>query len=178
MSQSEMAELRNPRHEHFCQLVAAGHSPTQAYVTAGYSEKTAYTSGPRLLKTPEVSARVTDLRQMVAQAAVNRAVIDRDWVLEGLRNIAEKGASESARVRALELCGKELGMFVDRSSFLWDTDPSQWTNEQVEIISEALLRKAAAGDPGKMEALRRQAAIEAGVVVIDAEPVPVTGFLS
>jgi hypothetical protein len=115
---------------------------------------------------------------MVAQAAVNRAVIDRDWVLEGLRNIAEKGASESARVRALELCGKELGMFVDRSSFLWDTDPSQWTNEQVEIISEALLRKAAAGDPGKMEALRRQAAIEAGVVVIDAEPVPVTGFLS
>ena len=52
-----MAGLLNPRHEHFCRLVASGQSPAQAYVGAGYSEQSAYTSGPRLRKMAAVTTK-------------------------------------------------------------------------------------------------------------------------
>ena len=122
-----MAELQNPRHEEFCRWISTGYTPARAYVAVGYSAKTAYTSGPRLLKTPAVSARVAELQQSVVQSAVNRAAVDRDWVLLGLRGIAENGASESARVRAFELVGKELGMFVERPPAPWDGDLTKLT---------------------------------------------------
>ena len=82
-------------------------SSGRAYIAAPYAEKTAYPSGPRLLKTPAVRARVIELRHGVTQTAIERAAVDRDWVLSGLRKIAENGSSESARVRAMEF-GQEI----------------------------------------------------------------------
>jgi terminase small subunit-like protein len=158
-----MAALSNPQREQFCQLVAAGHSPARAYGAAGYSEKTAYTAGPRLLKVAGVSARVAELQQTITHATVNRAVVDRDWVLSGLRKIAENGASESARVRALELCGRELGMFADRS-IPWDGDPNKLTDEQLQKFFTVLAGDLAGSqDPAAIEGMKRQLAIEAGV---------------
>ena len=151
-----MAELQNPRHEQFCQLISAGHSPARAYVAVGYSEKTAYTSGPRLLKTPTVGARVAELQQTVALSAANRAAIDRDWVLSGLRRVAENGASESARVRALELVGKELGMFAERPAVPWDGDFATLTTEQLEKVVEQLAELAYAGQPEAIEQAKRE----------------------
>lgn len=152
-----MAELPNPRHEQFCQLICTGHTPARAYVAAGYSEKTAYTSGPRLLKTPTVSARVAELQRSVAHSAGNRAAIDRDWVLSGLRGIAENGASESARVRAFELVGKELGMFVERPPAPWDGDLTKLTNAQLERVTEQLIAQACEGvDPAIVEEVTRE----------------------
>jgi DNA-binding CsgD family transcriptional regulator len=171
-----MTGLGNLRHERFCQLVAAGHSPAQAYVAAGYSEKTAYTSGPRLLKMPAVNARVAELRQAVAQGAVNRAVIDREWVLSELRQIAENGVSESARVRALELVGKELGMFTNSSDLLipWDGDLSKLSDRQVEGMTNFFLRQEYGDDVAAIEARKRQALIDAGAIVIEAESTAVS----
>jgi phage terminase small subunit len=57
-----MSSLRNPRHEQFAQLIAAGKTPAEAYVLVGYAEKTAYTCGPQLLKQTSVGARVAELQ--------------------------------------------------------------------------------------------------------------------
>jgi len=151
-----VAELQNPRHEQFCQLISVGHSPARAYVAVGYSAKTAYTSGPRMLKAPSVSARVAELQRSVAAAAVNRAAIDRDWVLSGLRRIAENGASESARVRALELVGKELGMFVERPAVPWDGDLAKLTTDQLEKVTDSLICQAFEGDQVAIDEVRRE----------------------
>lgn len=89
-----VAGLLNPRHEHFCRLAAAGQSPAQAYVAVGYSENTAYTSGPRLLKTPAVNTRVSELRQIVAKGAIVRTEVSREFVLQELRDNALKAKQQ------------------------------------------------------------------------------------
>src|SRR5712671_406933 len=78
---SSVAPLDNPRHEQFAQLVAIGQSPAQAYASAGYEEKASYTCGPRLLRRAEVRARVTELQQTIAKAAVSKTAITRETVL-------------------------------------------------------------------------------------------------
>lgn len=169
-----MAALGNPRHEQFRELIAAGHTPARPYIVAGYSEKTAYTSGLRLLKMPAVRARVIELQHNVAQAAVERAAVDRDWVLPGLRKIAENGSSESARVRALELVGKELGMFKDRLPVVWDGRLESIPKDQLPLVLENLLRQAYGDDPEKLEAGRQKALLEAGAQIIDGKYIDIS----
>jgi phage terminase small subunit len=55
----------NPKQETFCQGVASGLSPTQAYVRAGYAESTAPQGAARMLKNVKVSQRVEQLRAKV-----------------------------------------------------------------------------------------------------------------
>src|SRR4029077_2780785 len=107
-----MGPLKNPQHEHFARLVASGKSLSEAFVAAGYSKTNAASCALRLSKKPEVRSRIAELQQIVIQVTTTQVALDRSWVLSELRKIAENGASESARVRALELCGKELGMFA------------------------------------------------------------------
>ena len=47
-------------------------------------------------------------------AAAERAQLSTDWVLEHLKQEALNAKNDAARVRALELIGKHLAMFVDR----------------------------------------------------------------
>jgi phage terminase small subunit len=127
-----MAALTNPKHEHFAQLVAAGETPAKSYALVGYSEKGAAQSANRLLKDAKVSTRVSGLREAVAERAVEKAALDRAWVLAQLRENVERAMQAKAPTdengrpcgeyryegqvanRALELIGKELGMFKDQ----------------------------------------------------------------
>jgi hypothetical protein len=145
---TDMPALHNPRHEHFAQLVAAGQSPAHAYATAGYEERTAYTCGPRLLKTAAVRDRVTELRQKVAEVSVTRAAVNREFVLRELMDNAMKAKQNqqwSASNRALELIGRDLGMFDGTS--VWDGDPDKLTADQIRVlmgkIEQAIIQKRA-----------------------------------
>lgn len=132
-----MPLLTNRRHEHFAQLVAKGEKPGRAYVTAGYSEAGADQSAARLLRKAEVCSRVAELREAVEkpsrERAIEKAAVDKAWVLSNLVKVVSMGmATEPIRDdegnetgelkatnlpaanKALELVGKELGMFVDR----------------------------------------------------------------
>jgi hypothetical protein len=125
--------------------------------------------------------------------AAKRATVDRrthynwlkddPWYVEAFRQaVIEAGDSLQDRLTEMAfdgnvtaaiflLKGLKPEKFRDRmeQTNLLEIDPRNWTDAQVEIIAEALLKKAAAGDPQKAEALRRQAQIEAGVQVVDAE---------
>lgn len=131
--ESFMAALKNPRHEQFAQLVASGKSATESYVCAGFSKQGAAASATRLHKTAKVSARIAELQLTVANAACIRASVDRQYVLNGLKTVVERCLQNEQVLdnrgkptgqytfqaaganRGLELLGKELGMFVDRS---------------------------------------------------------------
>ena len=83
---------------------------TQAAKRAGYSNRTAYSQGQRLLKDAEIQQAV----QTAKEERAHDARLSAQMVLEGLRGIAEGQGPENARVRAYELLGKHIGMFTER----------------------------------------------------------------
>ncbi len=110
--------LANKKHEHFAQLVVSGVSNRNAAITAGYSEATATEAGSRLFADVKIKARVKELQRRQSAQTVNSVSIDKSWVIEGLRELAEKARedehwSPAAAVKAFELIGKDLGMFRD-----------------------------------------------------------------
>lgn len=145
--------LRNPKHEKLAQELAGGSADADAHEAAGYKRDDGNAS--RMCHRADVQARVQELRDKVQACiqgdplpaanvadavAVEKLVIDRQWVLDRLAKnvrqcIGEEAVTKIIRIgkskktmevtvterdpaaanRALELLGKESGMFVDRS---------------------------------------------------------------
>ena len=164
-----MPSLQNQRHEKFALLTAQGHKRGPAYLEAGYqaNRKEATKRGSLLFKRPEVGARVTELEDALREEGASAAGINREWVLQGLRQNISKASQgkpvmnskgeptgeyryEAGAVnRGFELCGKELGMFADRHIF-------QNLDEELEGMSAEELREFVKG-----------AASEVGLRVVD-----------
>ncbi len=101
----------NPRQTLFTKEYAVDHNATQAAIRAGYSQKTAYSQGQRLLKHVEIRKAITRLDTETS----NRLQLTHQLVLEGLHGIAvNPDTTASARVRAYELLGRHQGMFTER----------------------------------------------------------------
>lgn len=110
-----------PRQTRFVAEYLIDSNATQAAVRAGYSARTAYSIGCRLLKNVEV-ARGIAIGQ--AQVAV-RHEFTRDehmTTLERLRNVAEAKGQLSAAIQAESLRGKAAGFYTPQFTFLGDLD--------------------------------------------------------
>ena len=83
---------------------------TQAAKRAGYSDRTAYSQGQRLLKDAEIQQAV----QTAKEERAHDTGLSAQMVIDGLRREAEGAASDAARVAAWAHLGKHLGMFVER----------------------------------------------------------------
>jgi len=99
-----------PKQQRFVDEYLVDLNATQAAIRAGYSPKTADRQGHRLLKNAEIAQSVAAGRE----ARAERTELTADWVLTKLREEAENANTDSARVRALELLGKHLALFVDK----------------------------------------------------------------
>ena len=118
-----MPVLSNPRHERFAQELAKGKTQAEAYVLAGYADNRH--SANALKQKPHISQRVSELltqRDEIARKATEKAAdrlsIDREWVMAELIEIAQAAKSREDYApanKALELLGKELGMFIERT---------------------------------------------------------------
>ena len=118
------------KNEVFCDEYLIDLNATQAAIRAGYSVESAGSIGSELLKKPEIRARID--RAMAERS--KRTGINADRVLLELGKIAFVNAIDSVKVKvipgedgdgverevrladklkALELCGKHLGMFKD-----------------------------------------------------------------
>lgn len=107
-----MGRLTNDRHETFAQGLAKGMSQTDAYVAAGYKSDRGAAS--RMSANVNVQARVEELQSRAA----SNVVISREWVIEQLvenAKLAKEQGDFAPANKAVELLGKELGMFVDRT---------------------------------------------------------------
>jgi hypothetical protein len=142
-----MPMLTNNRHELFAQAIAAGKSHYEAYESAGFTAKgaTASACATRLLKDAKVAARVAELQQKNAQTVG----LTKQWVLEKLvenvhRAMPPAAAYEykyegSVANRALELLGKELGMFIDRKEV---GQPGEFEAMEDAALFQALAEEA------------------------------------
>src|ERR1700720_804534 len=118
-----MSALRNARHERFAQELAAGKNPGEAYAAAGFRPDRA--NAQRLQQKDHIGLRVAAIlanRDRIEEKAVERAIertaITKADVIGMLiedRQLARANTQASAAIRAAELIGKELGMFVNRS---------------------------------------------------------------
>jgi len=139
--------LKNSRHEAFASHVAKGISHTEAAKLAGYAEGSAHVTGCRLLKNAKVLSRIQELKGRVTEQTVTTSGITKAWVISKLRENAEQGMKEGQRtpaIRALELIGKELGMFVDRKEIGIGKLLEMSTEDLVRLLAEIDGEKATA----------------------------------
>lgn len=121
-----MAELKNKKHEKFCNEYIKDMNATQAAIRAGYSEKTARSQGSTLLTNPNIKSRVAELREayfneniMTAQQVeyeLTKIALgiskEKQVIVEGTGDgyskvrIIDKPPDEKSRLKALELMAK------------------------------------------------------------------------
>ncbi len=152
-----MPTLKNPKHERFAQGLASGKSAAESYEAAGY--KPSRHNASHLHRNDTISQRVAELlaeREQIHGQATAKAIeatgLTKEWVLERLvenanRSMqAEAAKDEEGNItgeyryngtvanRALELLGKELGMFIDRKEV---GKPGEFT----DMDDDALLKQ-------------------------------------
>ena len=113
MKASSGSAQLTPKQERFVEEFLVDACATQAAIRAGYSAKTANRIASELLGKPGVQEALAKGRAVLSE----KTQITAEWVLERLRHEATLTGEESthsARVSALGLLGKHLGMFTDR----------------------------------------------------------------
>src|ERR1700742_3385151 len=106
-----MAALTNPRWERFCQELLVDDNETQAYIRAGYSGLGADRSAPRLIRRPEVAARVAELRTGRNERIAERASVTQDTVVANLCELYALTKDDKSwlhAIRVVELLGKHI----------------------------------------------------------------------
>lgn len=117
--------------EGYARARAIGMSQLEAMALITGGKTTSRGAGSHYEKKPHVKARIDQLRHELTERAVEKASVDRAWVLSRLKKVADRCLQEEPVMvrgeptgeykfdsaganRALELLGKELGMFVER----------------------------------------------------------------
>ena len=109
MSQENSLTAKQKR---FCEEYMVDCNAKQAAIRAGYSRKSARETGPENLLKPAIGHYI----QILQKERSERTEIDADYVLKGLREIADdREKKTSDRLRAYELLGRHLAMFTDKT---------------------------------------------------------------
>lgn len=116
------------KQQKFADFYLADPNITQAYIKAGYEPKAAHACGSRLLKSAKVSAYIKARKAQLH----SENQLDQAYVRRNLQAIADNGKVESNRVRALELLGKDLGMWKENLSI----NTAVFQNFGQEILSK------------------------------------------
>lgn len=135
-----------PKQQRFVDEYLLDVNATQAAIRAGYSEKTAYSQGQRLLKNVEVEKFLSER----ARSASQKVDLSAERVLRGLYEEATRtgdGASHGARVSAWGLLGKYHKLFTDRIEA--DITSDVTVTDARGQLESAIARQLAARGEGK-----------------------------
>ena len=101
----------NVRQQKFCDYYLQSGNATDAAIKAGYSEKTAYSIGQRLLKNVEIEKYNTEHQQKAHKERIATA----EEILEFLSDtVRDDEVGRKDRLKAAELLGKRYALFEDR----------------------------------------------------------------
>lgn len=101
----------NVRQQKFCDYYLQSGNATEAAIKAGYSKRTAYSIGQRLLKNVEIEKYLSEHRQKAHNSRIATAEEVLEFLSGTMRN-EEIGRKE--RLKAAELLGKRYALFEDR----------------------------------------------------------------
>ena len=132
-----------PKQEAFVRQVLAGDDLSTAYRKAYDADKMSPASinreAHRLSSNPKITPRLRrgmEVREVSAQSSYHSL---RHSVIERLDQMADDtDASDSARVRSLEMLGKHVGLFTDQVSITTDRSTEELQEELTTRIAELL----------------------------------------
>lgn len=157
--------------EAFALAVASGKSQADAYREAyprskKWKDEVIYVKASELMANGKVLVRVAALRDEITAPAKKKLAIDKEWVLRQLiENVAMAKSAEpvldnegnpvgeykqnlAAANKALELIGKEFGMFVDRKEIRTgnlDELPHEDKVAALDLVRQEIERRKSAG---------------------------------
>lgn len=120
-----MAKL-TPKQARFAEEYLIDLNGTQAAIRAGYSPKTAYSMGNKNLKNPAIKALIEKNRaRLQQQTEITQARVlnelaaiafadSTDFTANGVPVVAKALHKTASKLKALEMLGKHLGLFIDR----------------------------------------------------------------
>ena len=125
----------NAKEDRFAREYVVDLEKKNAAIRAGYAKKTAGAQATVLLSRPWVKDRIAELQAALA----GRMDLTADGVVEQLmkdHKLAQEAGHHSAAVRATELLGKRLGLWIDRVR----TDADDKSDEALadEVVDAAL----------------------------------------
>lgn len=97
----------------FVEAYAKDPNATSAAVAAGYTARSAYSAGSRMLKNAEIQAALQALLVPEREGSIASVEDIRRFWTQTMNNVNEKSAS---RLRASELLAKSLGLFLADSA--------------------------------------------------------------
>jgi hypothetical protein len=125
-----------PKMRQFASLVAQGNSPRDAYrkayaIRTDTSEATVIASANKLMRDSRISGLMEPIWESIKQNVIDDAIATRRHVLEQLHaHASDANVRTGDRLKALELMGKAIGMFVDKSEAkVEQVDPEQLKRE-------------------------------------------------
>ena len=98
------------KQERFAQAYVLHRNATEAAKTAGYSARSAYNQGYRMLKNGEIAERITDLE---SELVTNIDVIDE---IESQYTFAKANGHTNSAIKALELLSRIRGAKSDKNT--------------------------------------------------------------
>jgi hypothetical protein len=151
-----MPVLTNTRHELFCQAIARGISATQSYIDAGYSKNGAAQSALTLLRNPQITSRIEELKLIFTSKSTVREIGIRDnriaWLDERSRLLRRVIAERAADPEFAKVAGGKTGLLVKTYKQIGAGKDSQLVEEYA--VDTAMLKE--------MRAHEQQAAQELG----------------
>lgn len=102
--------MKNKKHKQFADEYLVDFNATQAAIRAGYSQKTAYSQGQRLLKNVEIKAYI----QAEQDKSSETLKITREDILQDLLEIKDNNKTEGTvnSLKAIEIINKMLGYYA------------------------------------------------------------------
>lgn len=162
--------LRDPRRERFCQLCATGIKRKEAYISAGYAKAGAASAAAALFKSPSVSSRLKEISSKLEEMTFRPVTINRERVISRLDELSRASQAEgnySAAIRAEELLGRHLGLFLDRTEHInWDGDPRKLSAAQLAKLTQYFEEAVEAA--GGEEVILKGQEISPGVTLLPA----------
>jgi len=126
-----LKEKTTAKQNKFCLEYLKDFNATKAAERAGYSKKTAYSIGERLLRNVEIKKRVDE--KIKKQA--NKTEVKISDIIKGFKDVAFGNEKTSDKLKALELLGKYLGMF-DKNLKLPNINIEIITNLEIKPLTK------------------------------------------
>lgn len=123
-----------PKKERFCELYVQLNNATEAAKQAGYSQKTAYSQGCRLLKDAECANYIATLRAKLSE----ETGITTEFVINNLKEVAER-CLQKRPVMVFNHVEKRMEQKVDEDTGegVWEFD-SSGANKALELLGKHL----------------------------------------
>ena len=126
-------DMLTRKQEIFACAIADGADRSNAYRVAFDADKMTapaiWTEASRLGRNPKVALRVDELKAEAEQVRQTMLVGREEAILAQLEKEALTAKTDSARIRAIELLGKHLGLFTDR---LETKDVTEHSADEIE----------------------------------------------